>query len=186
MAERPEPYVFITASALAIRAAFRAYADTHKKRIIVRDERGNEIDATNYTVEDLKKLNPINAFEVADDNNSMGDISFELWSDDAEFPELLPFLRNEGLTVAEPSRLQARSLDGAQVTTIVVAISGVAVAVARAFQAYFKRTGKAFTASNLHGKIHAENFTEEEIRKLIAAADLLLLAEPKPKKREPK
>jgi hypothetical protein len=70
LAEHPEPYVFVTASALAVRAAFRAYADTHKKRIIVRDERGNEVDATNYSVEDLKKLNPINAFQVADEDDS--------------------------------------------------------------------------------------------------------------------
>src|SRR5438105_3905647 len=114
----------------------------------------------------------------------MSDISFELWSDDAEFQQLLPFLRAEGLTVAEPTHLQTRALDGAQVGTIVVASSGLAVAGARAFQAYFKRTGKTFTASNLKGKIHAENFTEEEICKLIAAADLLLLAKPKPKKRQ--
>jgi len=111
----------------------------------------------------------------------MSEVSFELWSDDAEFPELLPFLRAEGLTVAKPSQLQTRSLDGAQVATIIVAISGATVAVARAFQAYFKRTGKTFTASNLKGKIHAENFTADEIRKLIDAADLLLLAKPKPK-----
>ena len=70
LAERPEPYVLVTASALAIRAAFRAYAETHKKRIIVRDERGNEVDATNYSVEDLKKLNPVNAFEVVDDDST--------------------------------------------------------------------------------------------------------------------
>ena len=70
LAERPEAYLFVTASALAIRAAFRAYADTHKKRIIVRDGRGNEVDATNYSVEDLKKLNSINAFEVADEDDS--------------------------------------------------------------------------------------------------------------------
>ncbi len=67
LAEHPEPYIMVTASAFAIRAAFRAYADTHKKRIIVRDERGNEIDATNYSVDDLKKLNPMSAFEVIDD-----------------------------------------------------------------------------------------------------------------------
>jgi hypothetical protein len=67
LAERPEPYIMVTASALAIKAAFRAYSDTHKKRIIIRDERGNEVDATNYSVDDLKKLNPISAFEVVDD-----------------------------------------------------------------------------------------------------------------------
>jgi hypothetical protein len=55
-----------------IRAAFHAYADTHKKRIIVRDERGNEVGATNYSVEDLRKLDPINAFEVADENDCIG------------------------------------------------------------------------------------------------------------------
>lgn len=70
LAERPGPYVLVTASALAIREAFRAYADTHKKRIIVRDARGNEIDATNYSVEDLEKLNPINAFEVIGDDST--------------------------------------------------------------------------------------------------------------------
>ena len=68
LAERPEPYIIVTTSALAIREAFRAYSDTHKKRIIIRDERGNELDATNYSVDDLKKLNPMNAFEVPDDN----------------------------------------------------------------------------------------------------------------------
>ncbi len=68
LAERPEPDIVVTASALAIRQAFRAYSDTHKKRIIIRDERGNELDATNYSVDDLKKLNPMNAFEVPDDN----------------------------------------------------------------------------------------------------------------------
>src|SRR5438445_4134266 len=68
LAERPEPYIVVTTSALAIRQAFRAYSDTHKKRIIIRDERGNELDATNYSVDDLKKLNPMNAFEVPDDN----------------------------------------------------------------------------------------------------------------------
>ena len=69
LAERPEPYILVTACAFAIRAAFRAYADTHKKRIIVRDERGNEVDATNYSVDDLKKLNPLNAFEVLGDDS---------------------------------------------------------------------------------------------------------------------
>ncbi len=67
LAERPEPYIMVTASAVVIRAAFRAYSDTHKKRIIIRDERGNEVDATNYSVDDLKKLNPMSAFEVPDD-----------------------------------------------------------------------------------------------------------------------
>ena len=28
----------------------------------------DELDATNYSVDDLKKLNPMNAFEVPDDN----------------------------------------------------------------------------------------------------------------------
>jgi hypothetical protein len=67
LAERPEPYIVITASALAIKAAFRAYSDTHKKRIIIRDEHGNELDATNYSVDDLKKLDPMSAFEVPDE-----------------------------------------------------------------------------------------------------------------------
>ncbi|SRR6266498_217147 len=67
LAETPEPYLMITASALAIKAAFRAYSDTHKKRIIIRDERGNEVDATNYSVDDLKTLNPMSVFEVPDD-----------------------------------------------------------------------------------------------------------------------
>jgi hypothetical protein len=39
LAQRPEPYIMVTASALVIRAAFRAYSETHKKRIIIRDER---------------------------------------------------------------------------------------------------------------------------------------------------
>lgn len=109
----------------------------------------------------------------------MSNISFELWSDDAEFPDLLPFLRSDGIVVAEPIRLETRQLNGAQVTTIIVAISGAAASIARAFQAYFNRTGKTFTASNLNGKIHAKHFTADEIRQLIGAADLLLLAKPK-------
>lgn len=116
----------------------------------------------------------------------MDTVSFELWSDNLEFPEVLPFLRAEGLVVAEPIITHTRALDAAQTTTILVAISGATVAVARAFQAYFKRSGKTFTASNLKGKIHAENFTAEEIQKLISAADLLLLTKPEKKKLKPK
>ena len=67
LAERPEPYIAITASALAIKTAFRAYSDTHKRRIVIRDDQGNEVDATNYSVDDLKKLNPMSAFEVPDE-----------------------------------------------------------------------------------------------------------------------
>jgi len=69
LAERPESYIMVTASALAIKAAFRAYSDTHKKRIIIRDEHGSEVDATNYSVDDLKKLNPMSAFEVPDEKS---------------------------------------------------------------------------------------------------------------------
>lgn len=66
LAEHPAPYIFVTASAIVIRAALRAFAETHKKRIVIRDERGNRIDATNYSVEELKKLAPSSLIEIDD------------------------------------------------------------------------------------------------------------------------
>jgi len=69
VAENPAPFIMITGLAHAILQAFSAYAKTHKKRITIRDKHGNKIDATNYSVDELKELNPINLIDVSDDND---------------------------------------------------------------------------------------------------------------------
>jgi hypothetical protein len=55
--KHPAPYIWATATASVLIAAIKAYSDTKKKRLIVsRLKTGVKVDATNYSVEELKDL----------------------------------------------------------------------------------------------------------------------------------
>jgi hypothetical protein len=113
----------------------------------------------------------------------MSDVSFEIWLDSTEVVELTTFLADHGLVVSKQTPLKTRGLSPEQITTIIVAVSGSVIAVAGAFKAYFKHSGSVFTASTLNGKIHAENFTEEEISRMIKEASFLLMTKKTTKKK---
>jgi hypothetical protein len=55
--KHPAQYVWATATATVLRAAIKAYADSKKKRLIIsRLKTGTKVDATNYSVDELNKL----------------------------------------------------------------------------------------------------------------------------------
>jgi len=57
MLKHPAPYVWATATAAVLRTAIKAYADSKKKRfIITRLKTGIKVDATNYSVDELKEM----------------------------------------------------------------------------------------------------------------------------------
>ncbi|MEY2410652.1 MAG: hypothetical protein QOF48_3322 [Verrucomicrobiota bacterium] len=56
----PAPYVWATATGIVLRAAIRAYADCKKQRLTVhRSKTGVKVDATNYSVDELKDLDSL-------------------------------------------------------------------------------------------------------------------------------
>ena len=58
MMKHPAPYLLAGGAVAVFRAAIQAYASTKKKRIIIQRlaKGGTKIDATNYSVEELNKL----------------------------------------------------------------------------------------------------------------------------------
>lgn len=58
MMKHPAPYLTACATVAVFKAAIQAYASTKKKRIIIQRlaKDGLKIDATNYSVEELNKL----------------------------------------------------------------------------------------------------------------------------------
>ena len=63
----PPMYVLATATVPAIVAALRTYADTHKKRLILKQTtKGKELDLTNYSVEEIKELEIMDIFSLED------------------------------------------------------------------------------------------------------------------------
>ena len=111
-------------------------------------------------------------------------LSFDLWLDELEVKELEPFLSAESVVITHRAERMTRSLTGPEVITLIVTLSGVAKAVAGAFGAYFKHSGKRFTASTPDGKIECKNFTADEIIRLIRSSRLLLMRKPKKSKKK--
>ncbi|MEA3117752.1 MAG: hypothetical protein QOI13_1022 [Paraburkholderia sp.] len=73
--EHPAPYVWVTASAPVLIAALRAYAQTHKRRLLVRKSKaGITVDATNYTPKELKELEVFDVFEFEPTSNKTKEI----------------------------------------------------------------------------------------------------------------
>lgn len=58
IAKHPAPYLIAAGTVAVIRAAIQAYAANKKRRIIIQRlaKGGTKIDATNYSVEELNKL----------------------------------------------------------------------------------------------------------------------------------
>ena len=57
MLKYPVPYIWATASVMVLKEAIKAYADSKKKRFIIsRLKTGIKVDATNYSVDELKDL----------------------------------------------------------------------------------------------------------------------------------
>lgn len=72
MLKHPAPYVWATASASALIAAFQAYAKTRQRRITIRKMKtGVSIDATNFSPKELKDLGVLDLveFERIDDGD---------------------------------------------------------------------------------------------------------------------
>src|SRR6185436_15387195 len=57
MLRHPAPYIWATASVAVLKTAIKAYADSKKKRFIIsRLKTGVKVDATNYSVDELKDM----------------------------------------------------------------------------------------------------------------------------------
>ncbi len=62
--EHPAPFILAWATVEVMRGAFRAYVETHKRRIFVRKTKtGVTVDATNYPPDQLKKLSVVDLIE---------------------------------------------------------------------------------------------------------------------------
>lgn len=67
MLKHPAPYVLITGTAVVLREIIKGYTELKKKRLIVhRLKTGIKIDATNYSVEELKDLGVLDIGEFSD------------------------------------------------------------------------------------------------------------------------
>jgi hypothetical protein len=60
----PPMYVFASAAVPVLVSALRAYAITHKKKLILKQgASGTEIDLTNYSVDEIKELSVLDVFD---------------------------------------------------------------------------------------------------------------------------
>lgn len=66
----PAPYIWATASATVLRTAIKAYAESKKKRFIIsRLKTGTKVDATNYSVQELKDLGVLDVGKFEKDSH---------------------------------------------------------------------------------------------------------------------
>ena len=64
MLSHPAPYVFATATASALAAAFHAYAKHRKRQLVIRQtKKGTTLEIHNYTPEEIKQMDVLDVLE---------------------------------------------------------------------------------------------------------------------------
>lgn len=108
--------------------------------------------------------------------NTMSGIEFEVWASAEEAADIEPILRQHGLDVTSTGPLRQRAITPTE-ATVVLAISGAVIAVARAFEAYFKNRNKRLGAGTDAGNIYAENYTLAEVERIIRASKHIFITD---------